>query len=485
MDYTDKFEPKKVLTHFKNICEIPHVSGHEQALCAYIKNFAEKCGHEYFEDEAGNLIVYVNASPGYENVPPFLMQAHMDMVPAKEETSDHDFLTDPIKTHLVDDRYLYADGTTLGADNAVGMMNMLALMEDDTAVHPPLEMLFTVTEETGLTGIRYVDFSRIKSRRMMNMDCGDPETICVSTAGAAVCLAELPVSREKLSGCLMEIKIAGLLGGHGGLMIDSGRLSAVLAMGRILCRLSEKVKFNMVVTGLERLSGIAPEMNAVIALREDDVETASSLVAEEAKRICDEYEDPEKNLTITFEKYCGKEPDTMLDEKSSRALERVLYLMPFGVTKRDWQEKETVLCSNNTVEILLKDDCFEVETMVRSPWDAVKDELVERIKLLMELCGAELTVKDSFSGWPYRKNSPLRELCFEAYREMTGRELKTEKENACAETGIILGALPDMDCIAIAPLSKGAHTPKEYLDLCSVKPFWEFLLLLLRKMCEE
>ena len=495
MDYTDKFEPKTVLKHFKNICEIPHISGHEQALCSYIKDFARKCGHEYFEDETGNLIVYVKASPGCEGVPPFLMQAHMDMVPAKEETSDHDFLKDPIRTHLVDGRYLYADGTTLGADNAVGMMNMLALMEDDTAVHPPLEMLFTVTEETGLTGIRYVDFSRIKSRRMMNMDCGDPETLCVSTAGAAVCLIELPISREKLDDRLrlMEIKISGLLGGHGGLMIDCGRMSAVLALGRILCSLSEKVDFNLVGTGLERLSGIAPEMSAVIALREEDLEAAASAVSQAGRAIYEEYKEPEENLSVTFEgldrktpeEYSGKSPDTMLDKKSSRALERILYLMPFGVTKRDWQEKETVMCSNNTVEIILKEDCFQLETMVRSPYDAVKDELVARMKLLMQLCGAKLTVKDSFSGWPYRKESPLRELCFAAYQEMTGKTLKTEKENACAETGIILGAVPDMDCIAIAPLSKGAHTPKEYLDLCSVKPFWDFLLLLLEKMCRE
>ena len=158
MDFLDRFEPKAVIKHFVNICNIPHPSGHEEGIREYIRKIADENGQEYFIDKGGNIIVYVEASPGNESLPPYLIQAHMDMVPAKEEWSNHDFLTDPISLKLVDNRYLYADGTTLGADNAVGMMYMLTLMEDKTVIHPPLELLFTTREEVGLQGIREVDF---------------------------------------------------------------------------------------------------------------------------------------------------------------------------------------------------------------------------------------------------------------------------------------------------------------------------------------
>ena len=158
-------------------------------------------------------------------------------------------------------------------------------------------------------------------------------------------------------------------------------------------------------------------------------------------------------------------------------------MMPFGVTKRDWEEKETILCSNNTIEVAFKENSVEMDMMVRAPGDAVRDELVDRIEILADLIGAELDVTDRFAGWPYRKDSDLQKICNEAYTELTGKILQVEKENACAETGIILGEIPDMDIVAIAPLSKGAHTPYEYLDLESVEPFWKLLNLMLKKMC--
>ena len=483
MDFLDRFEPKAVIKHFVNICNIPHPSGHEEGIREYIRKIADENGQEYFIDKGGNIIVYVEASPGNESLPPYLIQAHMDMVPAKEEWSNHDFLTDPISLKLVDNRYLYADGTTLGADNAVGMMYMLTLMEDKTVIHPPLELLFTTREEVGLQGIREVDFSKIKSRRMMNMDCGDPDVMCVSTAGAAQCMVKLPLKETELKGEVLELSIGGLLGGHGGLMIDSGRLSAIAAMGRVMSELHKKVTFNIVDARCKRFSGIPSEMKAVISVAEDKTEKASQVIAEIEKEICAEYADPEKDLFIRLKKCTEISYDKMMDDETSQRFWELLYLIPFGVTKRDYKEKETVLCSNNMVEVSIKDGFAHIEMMVRSPLDTVKQEVVDRIELIASLCGGEMILLDSFSGWPYRSDSPMQELCRETYRELTGKELKTEKENACAETGVILGEIPDMDCIAIAPCSKGAHTTREYLDMDTVKPFWDFLVLLLKKMC--
>ena len=379
MDFLDRFEPKAVIKHFVNICNIPHPSGHEEGIREYIRKIADENGQEYFIDKGGNIIVYVEASPGNESLPPYLIQAHMDMVPAKEEWSNHDFLTDPISLKLVDNRYLYADGTTLGADNAVGMMYMLTLMEDKTVIHPPLELLFTTREEVGLQGIREVDFSKIKSRRMMNMDCGDPDVMCVSTAGAAQCMVKLPLKETELKGEVLELSIGGLLGGHGGLMIDSGRLSAIAAMGRVMSELHKKVTFNIVDARCKRFSGIPSEMKAVISVAEDKTEKASQVIAEIEKEICAEYADPEKDLFIRLKKCTEISYDKMMDDETSQRFWELLYLIPFGVTKRDYKEKETVLCSNNMVEVSIKDGFAHIEMMVRSPLDTVKQEVVDRI----------------------------------------------------------------------------------------------------------
>ena len=261
------YQPAHVVRYFEEICAIPHPSHHEQALCAYIRGCAERYGHRYVEDAAGNLMVYLNATPGYEDKAPMLLQAHMDMVSAKEPGSNHNFLTDPIRLHIEDGHYLYADDTTLGADNAVGLVNMLALMEDDTVVHPPMELLFTVCEEDGMEGIRQLDMSTIRSRRMLNMDCGDPDVMCVSCAGFVHYVMRLPVTAAGAAGQAYTLQIDGLAGGHSGLMIGTGRASAVVLMGRVLCELLRKVPCRIVSVDCERTMGIAPHMQAEIVLK--------------------------------------------------------------------------------------------------------------------------------------------------------------------------------------------------------------------------
>ena len=183
MTILNGYQPAHVVRYFEEICAIPHPSHHEQALCAYIRGCAERYGHRYVEDAAGNLMVYLNATPGYEDKAPMLLQAHMDMVSAKEPGSNHNFLTDPIRLHIEDGHYLYADDTTLGADNAVGLVNMLALMEDDTVVHPPMELLFTVCEEDGMEGIRQLgaDSTILSTEGAAIFQIEDDASVCIFT----------------------------------------------------------------------------------------------------------------------------------------------------------------------------------------------------------------------------------------------------------------------------------------------------------------
>ena len=209
MEYlTENLEPKKVLRYFEEICAIPHPSHHEQALCAYIRGCAERYGHRYVEDAAGNLMVYLNATPGYEDKAPMLLQAHMDMVSAKEPGSNHNFLTDPIRLHIEDGHYLYADDTTLGADNAVGLVNMLALMEDDTVVHPPMELLFTVCEEDGMEGIRQLgaDSTILFTEGAAIFQIEDDASVCIFTPRPCTASQErfLPSKTESLTESLTK-----------------------------------------------------------------------------------------------------------------------------------------------------------------------------------------------------------------------------------------------------------------------------------------
>lgn len=477
------YQPEHVVRFFEEICGIPHPSGHEEAICAYIRGYAAKYGHRCVEDPAGNLIVYMDATPGCEDAAPMLLQAHMDMVAAKTEGSQHNFIKDPIRLHIEDGHYLYADGTTLGADNAVGLVNMLALMEDGTVVHPSMELLFTVGEESGMTGIRRVDFRLLRSRRMLNMDCGDPDVMCVSCAGSANCIVRLPVVRERTEGDGYELDVAGLAGGHAGLMIDSGRASAVVLMGRVLCALRREVDYRIASVDCERLQGIAARAHVRLAMSAAMEERARGVLKRLLAQLREEYGTADPGLTITLRRVGTV--DTVMDEPSGIRCANLMYLLPYGVMRRDQEDRGVILNSVNTFCVTTSEEAVEYEQMVRSPIDSLKWELVDRIGILAESLGASFRVADSFPGWPCRADSPLQELCRRVYSRLTGRQLKTERVNSCAETGVIAGAIPDMDIVAMAPWGRGAHTPREHLDLDTLQPFWEFLTELLRAMCDE
>ena len=361
---------------------------------------------------------------------------------------------------------------------------MLALMEDDTVVHPPMELLFTVCEEDGMEGIRQLDMSTIHSRRMLNMDCGDPDVMCVSCAGFVHYVMRLPVTAAGAAGQAYTLQIDGLAGGHSGLMIGTGRASAVVLMGRVLCELLRKVPCRIVSVDCERTMGIAPHMQAEIVLKPEQEPDARKVLEDLLAALREEYANTDPELSLTLEPL-GHEADQAMDEASGRRCAELMYLLPYGVMKYDSCDRDVILNSVNTVRVTCENGMVEYEQMIRSPIDAYKWELVDRLRILAELTGASLVVQDSYAGWPFRKDSPLQQLCCQVYNRLTGQELKIEKLNSCAETGEIAGAIPDMDIVALAPWGRGAHTPREHLDLDTLQPFWEFLTALLRAMCEE
>ena len=308
--------------------------------------------------------------------------------------------------------------------------------------------------------------------------------MCVSCAGFVHYVMRLPVTAAGAAGQAYTLQIAGLAGGHSGLMIGTGRASAVVLMGRVLCELLRKVPCRIVSVDCERTMGIAPHMQAEIVLKPEQEPDARKVLEDLLAALREEYANTDPELSLTLEPL-GHEADQAMDEASGRRCAELMYLLPYGVMKYDSCDRDVILNSVNTVCVTCENGVVEYEQMIRSPIDAYKWELVDRLRILAELTGASLVVQDSYSGWPFRKDSPLQQLCCQVYNRLTGQELKIEKLNSCAETGEIAGAIPDMDIVALAPWGRGAHTPREHLDLDTLQPFWEFLTALLRAMCEE
>ena len=275
---TEAYEPQRVLRHFEDICRIPHGSGNEHILAEHIIALAKKHKLEVIQDLTGNILIRKPATCGNEHIPSLLFQGHMDMVCIKNEDCDLDMVNEPIKL-ILDDNILRANGTSLGADNAVGLCNMLAVMAADDLTHPPLELLFTVQEEIGLVGIRKFDMNQIKSRRMLTMDCGDPDSMVIGSAGTLKANISKQCCIEPLCGITYKVTIKGLIGGHSGIETGKNRASAVELIGQALDCLTEDMPINLISIGVEGTGNSIPKAaECIVAISPENIEKAAKVI---------------------------------------------------------------------------------------------------------------------------------------------------------------------------------------------------------------
>lgn len=479
----EDYEPRHVMRYFEEVSRIPRGSGNEDEIAEYILEFADKFGLESYKDEIGNVLVIKPATPGYEHVPPVLFQAHLDMVCVKTPESTHDFLNDPIEFKIVDGDVLYANGTTLGADNAVGISYMMALAASKNVVHPPLELLFTVQEETGLIGMRAFDASKLKSQRMINMDCGDAETLCIGSAGSASCSITKSCNIIPFANEAIYIKIAGLTGGHSGIQIDKGRASAIKLMARLLHRLNKCTKVNIVTMTSDKGESIPKSAECVLSVLPECIDQATDEFKAAIAEIQREYKITDPDMYIDIGRTNGHF-ETMLDLKSSEEIINLLFLLPQSVTKRYPLNKDVLICSCNTTGVNVVDE-FSALFSICSIDDSVKWELFRQVELLCRLCDASISIESYFSGWVPKEYSKFQMLCHKTYKDLFSKDLKTEVIHGGVEPSIILDTIPDMDIIGIAPTATGAHTVEEHLYLSTMKPVWDFFVALLAAMCAE
>ncbi|MDO5131916.1 MAG: M20/M25/M40 family metallo-hydrolase [Eubacteriales bacterium] len=479
----DRFEPRDVLRHFEDICAIPHGTGHEAALRAHIEALAEKNGLPAERDEAGNLLVRVPASAGCEAAPPFLIQGHMDMVLAKEPWVERDLEREPVEL-VLEGNVLRANGTTLGADNAVGLCHMLALMEPSELRHPPLELLFTVEEESGMTGIRKADLSGIRSRRMLNMDCGDPDCLVIGAGGGSKydLYGQFPLFPAHGFGLCVEI--SGLRGGHSGIEAGKNRASALELAGRLLSALCDRMPVRLLSLDSPPAANSFPRwMKITLSVSAEDLEEAEKLLARSDCAFQRELScfEPDYRMTVTVCEITS----AAASEEDTRRIADFLQLVPFDALRRAPENPAWVLCSALLSRASFTAGVFRGYFSVRANRDPYRDAVEGRLRTLCRMTGIAASPRSAPTpAWVEKEDSPLRDLCLSLYRELFGEEMRVQVENGSVEVGVILDAVPGMDAVGFAPKSRGAHTTDEYLDLESMPPFRTLFTALLSRLCD-
>lgn len=459
-------EPAEFFRWFGQCCQIPRGSGKEQAFNEFLRNFAAQRGLCCHVDGEDNVLIRVPATPGYEKEPLWLFQAHTDMVWRQDHGVEFNFENQPIALAVEGDR-LTARGTTLGADNAVGLATMLALA-DGAHPHPELELLFTSREEVGMLGARAFDYSAIRARRMVNMDCGDSHVLCVTSAGSTVCRVKgcYPVEPVTQGKCL-HLRLVGGLGGHGGLSANKGHACAANLLGDLLLAVPGRLCSCFGEGGiLKECEAVAvfPETLSIHALQ-DAFDTIASAWTET---------DPGWRLEVK-----AAEAGEALSAESSAKVALALSTLRTGQFRADGVDQRIILTSGLISKFSLAFGEFYVAFSIRSALDAEADALVRRYAAILDYLGLRMEVTDRKSGWPEDRESRLREKFQAVHTRLFGEEMEIERVHGGIEVGVIKGAIPDMDAVGVAPTARGAHTTGEYLLLHEVLPYWQLILAVL------
>ena len=466
------YEPKRLFEIFEEISAIPRGSGNEKGIADYIEKFANDRKLFVLRDETGNVFLRKNATEGYENTAPVMLQGHMDMVCEKNADSKHDFLRDGLTLKVVDGM-LWADGTTLGADNGIAVAMMLALLE--TNEHPTLECLFTVEEETGLAGAKGFDCSCVTAKKMINLDSEEEWQVTAGCAGGCRTEADFVYKTRPVpyGWVCLDISLTGLSGGHSGAEIHCGKTNAIIAMGRLLGAAYEKVQFNIVsITCNGKDNAIARECFATVASYE--AETVKAAILAEAERIRPELSEDDKSFNVSVKESSGKKK--MIDSETTANVITFLLTAKTGVLKMSNQINGLVEYSRNIGVVETDDEKIKMTLSSRSSVEAQLDLSYRELDMLCEALGADCHHYARYPGWEYAPVSPLRDSYVAAFKELYGKDLSVGVIHAGLECGILSSKMSGMDIISIGPNMYDIHSPNEHLDLRSCEKIWKTLI---------
>lgn len=466
----ENLEPKVVWKYFEEICKIPRCSKHEEKIADFIVKIAEENGLEWQKDDVGNVVVRKKAN-GYENAPMITLQCHMDMVCEKNKDIEHDFSKDAIKPYI-DGEWVKAKGTTLGADNGIGLAICLALMESKNVKHGPLEFLFTVDEETGLTGAFGLKKEFVKGQLLINLDSEDFGVIYIGCAGGGNSTIKLPLKFESVDKEGLKIMVKGLRGGHSGIEIDKGRANAIKLMARILYNIDARISK---IEGGDKHNAIPRE--AIAEVVGGNVEKIKEL----EEQFKNEYSVTEPNLKVEVEK-CRI--NKVLDEETNEKLSKLLMALPHGVLAMSQEVKDLVETSTNLATIRMNGEATIVMSS-RSSINSALDAVMQSIKCVAELAGAKVEEGGKYPGWKPNLQSRLLKIASDAFKELYGKEPEKKAIHAGLETGVIGEITGIKEIISIGPQIEHPHSPDERVHVESVDKFWKYLLYLLEKIAKE
>jgi dipeptidase D len=481
----NSLQPERLWFYFSEVLKIPRPSKKEEKIISYLVNFGKEHKLETIKDSVGNVIIRKPASPGLETAPSVCLQGHVDMVCEKDADLVHDFDKDPIDAYI-EDGWLKARGTTLGADNGVAVATMLALLEAKDITHGPMECLFTVDEETGLTGAFGLDTNVLNSRILLNLDSEDDGEFFIGCAGGKDTVIELPAKTEPVPSGIkpFRLKVSGLQGGHSGDDIHRNRGNANKILNRFLWESSGKYAIRVSsFEGGNLRNAIAREAFAIFLVPAENVPAIKSYAGQYLKDLRFEFRVSEPDLKIDLEDF--EMPNFILNKTTQDHLLNSLYACPHGVIAWSQDVPNFVETSTNLASVKMQDRIIKIATSQRSSIESAKDDIGNMVASVFKLTGAKIQHTDGYPGWAPNPNSKVLGLCVSSYEKLFGKKPVVRAIHAGLECGLIGDKYPGMDMISYGPTMKGVHSPSERLEINTVEKFWKLTLDILQKIAKQ
>ena len=483
----ENLKPASVWRFFGEIMNIPRPSKHEEKISAYLQQFGRDRGLETINDPLGNVLIRKPAHPGYEHAPKVCLQAHMDMVCEKNGDKQFDFMKDAIQP-VLDGEWLTADGTTLGADDGIGVAAIMAILDDKSIEHGPLEALFTVDEETGLTGANGLSTDWLQSDILLNFDDEDEGEYCIGCAGGidttvAIDYRQVPVMPGTKA---FKISVSGLKGGHSGDDINKGLACANKLLNRILWNGTDQEDTPRLGLRLSSIDGgnlrnaIAREAHAVVTVPDANAEALQQMVADYANAIRFEFRSTEPNMQIAIEPVAM--PQSLIDIETQRHLVNVLYAVAHGVLAMSREIPNFVETSTNLASVKMDDRQIHIATSQRSSVESAKMAAAQKIEATFRTIGAHVSHGDGYPGWTPNPDSRVLKVGVDVYKKMYGKEPIVRAIHAGLECGLIGEKYPKMDMISYGPTLRGVHAPGEKIEIKTVEMFWNLTLEILKAL---
>ena len=478
-----QLEPKSLWGFFADLNAVPRASKKEERVIEFMKDFGESLGLKTTVDEAGNVIIAKPASPGFEDRTPIVMQSHLDMVHQKNADTNFDFERQGIQM-AIDGDWVHAMGTTLGADNGIGVATIMAILASNEIEHPPLEALFTIDEETGMTGAKELKSGMLTCQVLLNLDPEEDNELTIGCAGGIDVTAEHQyLAEETPAGSAgIQLGVRGLTGGHSGVDIHLGRGNANKIMNRILWNAHREFDIRIAeIDGGGLRNAIPRESKAIITVHSDQIDEFKAWMESTTEAILMEYKTTDPHGQITFEELSSA-PEKVVPAKLQKYLLGAIYGLLSGIFRMSPDIPDLVQTSNNLARVLIKDGQIQIGCLTRSSVDSERDDLARALTAVLELTGANVETSGDYPGWQPVPESTIVKLMAAVYEEMFDEKPHVAACHAGLECGIIGTHYPDMQMISFGPNITGAHSPDERVQISSVQKFWRYTLETLKRI---